>query len=85
METQGKEGQFQVEERDLKQILHSQLPEGADPANALTLYFQPPGMCENEFLLCKPPRLWCGTLFWQPQNINTSFISDSKVHTQKVQ
>ena len=66
VKTQGKEGQFQVEERDLKQILRSQLPEGTDPANTPTLALPPPGMCENEFLLCKPPSPWCGTLFWQP-------------------
>ena len=58
MQTQGKEGQFQAKERDLKQIIPSQVPEGTDPANTLILDFQPPEMCDNEFLLCKPPSLW---------------------------
>lgn len=47
----------------------SEPPEGASPAHALISDFWPAELRESQFLLLKPPSLWCFVL--QPQGTHS--------------
>lgn len=69
VKTQREDGHLQAKDRDLEQVLPSQLSEGTNRANILILNFQPPELRDSTFLLLRPPV--CGSLLWQLQNMNT--------------